>query len=181
MGFCIFNYAAVAAHYAIAKAGVGKVAILDFDVHFGNGVAALVEQCSQARYCSLHQLYVFPLSGSEQKQGPLKNLRSIGVPAFSTYAQYEPLLDRALGFLCEQGVFEPDLLIVCAGFDALRSDPMAGVSLEPADYGKIAGKVQEAFGALPVVYGLEGGYNLDDLPLAVESVLLAYAAADGEQ
>jgi acetoin utilization deacetylase AcuC-like enzyme len=127
------------------------------------------------RYCSLHQLDIFPLSGKEKNQGPLNNLRSIGVLPFSTYQQYEPLLDRALQFLSEPGVFEPDLLIVCAGFDALASDPMAGVSLEPADYGAIAKKIRETFGDLPVVYGMEGGYNLEDLPLAVEQTLLAYA------
>jgi acetoin utilization deacetylase AcuC-like enzyme len=180
MGFCIFNFAAVAAHYAIEKKGIARIGILDFDVHFGNGVAALVRDTPEIRYTSLHQMGIFPLSGDPGNSGPLGNLKNIEVPIDTTFATYEGLLDSALQFLKE---FDPELLIVCAGYDALRSDPMAGVSLEPSDYHTIARKIRDTFidsSVKGTVFGLEGGYNVQDLPLAVENTIMAYVAREDD-
>lgn len=173
MGFCIFNYAVGAANYAQSR-GVKKIAMLDFDVHHGNGIASLVSHNQAIRYCSLHQMNIFPngISSNEDWNGPVNNCLNVGVPADSTIEYYlQQLQEKALPFLNDPE-FGAELLIVSAGYDALYSDPMANISLKPNDYGDIARIIRASFKAgLPMVFGLEGGYNLADLPLAVEKTV----------
>lgn len=174
MGFCIFNFAVGAAKYALEKYNLSRICILDFDVHYGNGIADLIAADPRIRYASLHQLGVFPPGGEEVYSGPLNNIRNVGVPEGSGWESYRPLLvDRVLPFLAD---FEPQLVIVSAGYDALESDELASVSLLPVDYHRMASHIKTAFG--PVMMGLEGGYNLNDLPLAVEQTLIPYLPAE---
>lgn len=118
----------------------------------------------------MHQLGVFPLGGEDDYVGPTGNLKCVSVPYGANWGVYAPLLkEKAVPFLKE---FEPDLVIVSAGYDALASDELANVQLAPEDYRTIAEILNQNFGSL--VFGLEGGYNLRDLPLAVEQTLHPY-------
>ena len=110
------------------------------------------------------------MSGKSSDTGPLENLKNIPLQAGCCISEYKVLVNSALEFLSS---FDPDILIVCAGYDALESDPMAGVSLYPDDFGEIARLIRHSF-TCPTVFGLEGGYDVEALPLAVESTLRAY-------
>ena len=175
-GFCVFNYAVGAAQYALEMEGVEKVSILDWDVHFGNGVSALVADKTNIRYASTHQLDIFPggMSSEEKWTGPQGNLLNVGIEAGSGKDVYlSALADTILPFLLHDDSHSPDLLIVCAGYDALASDPMANVSLQPEDFYEITRLIKDKTEGVPICLGLEGGYNLDDLPVAIEHTLKA--------
>ena len=114
MGFCIFNFAAGAATYAIQTLGLERVSILDFDVHYGNGVADLIAPNPKIRYSSLHQDRIFPNSGNEDVHGQHNNIKNVPLPGGTTYASFKPLLTSSvLPYLKE---FDPQLVIVCAGY-----------------------------------------------------------------
>lgn len=169
MGFCIFNFAVGAANYAIQK-GIQRIGIIDFDVHFGNGIASLAAEYPQIRYTSLHELGIFPNEGDPGINGNLKNVLNIGVPYGCKGDAYLSLFEeKAVPFIKE---FEPELVIVSAGYDALGLDPLANINLMPTDFGRITSKIRETFGAC--VFGLEGGYSLEGLPQALKSTILAY-------
>lgn len=178
MGFCIFNYAMGAAKYAQQKYNIEKVSILDFDVHYGNGVASIIEMMPNIRYSSLHQLDIFPGSGREAHVGPKKNIKNIGIPAASTKDTYMSEIPNALSFLIDADTGHmPELFILSAGYDALDADPMASVSLQANDYFYISKLIKtecEKHG-IPILGGLEGGYDLTQLPLAIESTLRAFS------
>ena len=172
----MFNFAVGAAKYALGKEGIDKVSILDWDVHFGNGVSALVADEGNIRYASAHQLKIFPggISSEEGWTGPKDNLLNVGIEAGSGKEAYlRALEDNILPFLFHKDVHAPDLVIVCAGYDALASDPMANVNLQPEDYYEITRLIKEHSGQVPVCFGLEGGYNLQELPVAIEYTLKA--------
>jgi acetoin utilization deacetylase AcuC-like enzyme len=174
MGFCIFNFAVGAATYAIEKYGLSRVSILDFDVHYGNGVADLVASNPKIRYSSLHQDKIFPNNGHADVRGQHNNILNVPLPGGTAYAAFQPpLVDKVLPFLAE---WQPELLIVCAGYDALASDEMANFQLQVKDYGDMAAIIQKRFGSA-VLFGLEGGYNLNDLPLAVKQTILPFTSA----
>lgn len=174
MGFCLFNFAVGAATHAIKNLGVKKVAIFDFDVHYGNGVADLVANNPNIRYSSIHQYGIFPYGrGSPAETGNFQNIRNIPLSGGEKWHQYEPLLvNNAIPFLKE---FEPELLIVCSGYDALASEELASVALEPQDFGKISKHLKAAFGNA-ILFGLEGGYNIDDLPKALKESILPFTS-----
>jgi acetoin utilization deacetylase AcuC-like enzyme len=178
MGFCIFNYAMGAVKYAQVKYGIEKVSILDFDVHYGNGVASIVEMMPNIRYSSLHQLDIFPGSGKEAHVGPKKNIKNIGIPAASTKNTYMSEIPNALSFLIDPDSGHiPELFILSAGYDALDADPMASVSLQANDYFDISKLIKAKVEKhnIPILGGLEGGYDLTQLPLAIESTLRAFS------
>jgi acetoin utilization deacetylase AcuC-like enzyme len=117
MGFCIFNYAVGAATYALQYKGLKRVAILDFDVHFGNGISDLVCENPNIRYTSLHQEGIFPYRGKVEEVGPIGNIRNVPLPGGTKWDTYEPaLVEKAIPFLKE---FDPELVIVSAGYGAL--------------------------------------------------------------
>jgi len=157
MGFCIFNNAAVAAAKALES--VDRVAILDWDLHHGNGTQAVFYGSDRVLYCSIHQAGLFPGTGwlEEQGAGP-------GV-GYTVNAPLEPgsagadyaLVFRKI-FVPAIRRFEPDLVVVSAGQDALADDPLGSMLLEPDDFGVLTGMLAEAgCGALALV--LEGGYG----------------------
>ncbi|MDB9312325.1 histone deacetylase [Spirulina sp. CS-785/01] len=163
MGFCLFSNAAIAAHYALEKPNINKVAILDWDVHHGNGTQHIVENNPHIAYCSFHQFPCYPGTGRDTETGMHNNVLNFPMSAGSTFEDYHPLFtEQVLPFLRQ---FEPDLLIVSAGFDAHHNDPLAGVSLKSEDY--------QAFTQLLlpltrcILFGLEGGYDLEALPQSV--------------
>ena len=172
-GFCIFNFAVGAATYALKKGVVNKIGIIDFDVHFGNGVADLVAGNEHIRYTSLHQYGIFPTTPNEGKGGEVEgNIFNIELPLGTNGESYFPLFkEKAIPYIKQ---FSPDMLIVCAGYDALSKDPLADMNLEPRDFGELAKIIKETFGDIPTLYGLEGGYDLETLPLALKETINVY-------
>jgi acetoin utilization deacetylase AcuC-like enzyme len=167
MGFCIFSNAAIAAHYALTQAGVERVAILDWDVHHGNGTQAIVENQAQIAYCSLHEFPHYPGTGYASERGMYENVLNLPMQAGSTLANYQPLFEQqVIPFLQK---FQPDLLIVSAGYDANHSDPLSGISLRPEDYGIFTNYCLQVTGK--ILFGLEGGYDLPTLSQSVIATL----------
>lgn len=167
MGFCLFSNAAIAAHYALKQPRIERVAILDWDVHHGNGTQAIVESHPKIAYCSIHQGNFYPGTGAADERGPYKNVLNLPVNAGSTRAIYEPLFqERVMPFLSQ---FRPDLLIVSAGYDANRDDPLAGIALHPQDFGLFTDYCLQL--TRRIVFGLEGGYDLSSLAQSVQATL----------
>ena len=130
----------------------------------------MVSSSPEIRYTSLHEIGIFPNEGDPGLQGEIKNVFNVGVPYGCKGDEYLKLFEEnALPFIKQ---FEPELVIVAAGYDALGGDPLANVNLKPVDYGRITRLIKDNFGA--VVFGLEGGYGLDKLPLALKSTILEY-------
>ncbi len=173
MGFCIFANATIAAFYALEQPGIERVAILDWDVHHGNGTQALVQECAQIAYCSLHQSPCYPGTGLANETGSFQNVLNIPMQAGSTIVEYKKRFEeQVIPFL---KTVAPDLLIVSAGYDANHDDPLAGVSLRPADYGQFT---TYCLSITPrVLLGLEGGYDLESLAASVEATLAACLSA----
>jgi acetoin utilization deacetylase AcuC-like enzyme len=167
MGFCLFSNAAIAAHYALEQPGIERVAILDWDVHHGNGTQAIVENSPHIAYCSLHQAPAYPGTGLPSEQGQYNNVLNLPMFPGSTLEQYRPAFERdALPFLQQ---FQPDLLIVSAGYDANHDDPLASISLQPKDYGIFTDYCLQI--TRKIVFGLEGGYDFDALAKSVMATI----------
>jgi len=163
MGFCIFSNAAIAAHYALEQPGINRVAILDWDVHHGNGTQAIVETSPQIAFCSLHESPQYPGTGSESERGFHNNVLNLPMHSGSTIANYQPVFEeKVIPFLTE---FQPDLLIVSAGYDANYADPLGGISLHPEDYGVFTNYCLKL--TQRVMFGLEGGYDLEAIAQSV--------------
>ncbi len=161
-GFCFFNHVAMAAAMAQAMPGVERVAVLDFDAHHGNGTQSLFWNHERRLLVSLHE--ETGLSGFAHERGSAGNVLNIPLPPGSGSDPYRrAMVDKALPKLAE---FAPDLLIVSAGFDMHRDDPLASMRLETADYawtGAELAALADTDCAGRVVAVLEGGYNLDHL------------------
>jgi acetoin utilization deacetylase AcuC-like enzyme len=163
MGFCLFSNAAIAAYYALQQPGIQRVAILDWDVHHGNGTQAIVENNPQIAYCSLHQSPCYPGTGKASEHGAHHNVLNLPLPPGSTLEVYQPLFEqKIIPFFTN---FQPDLLIVSAGYDANAADPLAGMALQPQDYGLFTEYCLQL--TRRIVFGLEGGYDLTALAQSV--------------
>jgi acetoin utilization deacetylase AcuC-like enzyme len=174
MGFCLLSNAAIAAHYALTQkcvasgtAKAARVAILDWDVHHGNGTQAIVETNPKIRFCSLHESPQYPRTGDASERGFYQNVLNLPMMAGSTIEDYQPLFEqKVVPFLSE---FEPDLLIISAGYDANHADPLAGISLKPDDYRVFT---EYCLGITrKIVFGLEGGYDFDALARSVVATI----------
>ncbi len=167
MGFCLFSNAAIAAHYALEKPDINKVAILDWDVHHGNGTQEIVETNENIVYCSLHQSPCYPGTGYADEHGSYNNVLNIPMSPGSTMAIYQPIFEqKVIPFLTN---FQPDLLIVSAGYDANHDDPLASISLQPKDYGLFT---EYCLQITPkILFGLEGGYDLPSLSQSVVATI----------
>ena len=163
MGFCLFNNIAVAARHAIDAHGLERVAVVDFDVHHGNGTQAIFEHDRRVLYASSHQAPLYPWTGERSETGA-GNIFNATLPPGSDGALFRRIWgDRLLPAIDD---FAPQLLLISAGFDGHRRDPLAELQLDAADFGWLS----EALVALAdrhcqgrVVSALEGGYDLDAL------------------
>ncbi len=167
MGFCLFANAAIAAHYALEQCSLKRVAVLDWDVHHGNGTQALVENNPQIAYCSLHQFPCYPGTGASTERGLHHNVLNLPITPGSTMADYETRFEQdVIPFLNQ---FQPDLLLVSAGYDGNADDPLASINLQPQDYGAFTSYCMEV--TRHVVFGLEGGYDLPTLSQSVVATI----------
>jgi acetoin utilization deacetylase AcuC-like enzyme len=157
MGFCLFNNAAIATSAALDR--VDRVAIIDWDLHHGNGTQKIFYSDDRVLFCSVHQSNTFPHTGwvDEIGSGPGKGY-TINAPlrAGSNIADYRLVFEEV--FIPALDRFRPDLVIVSAGQDALFDDPKSGMLLFPSDFGVLAALVRDATGQ-PLAFVLEGGYG----------------------
>jgi acetoin utilization deacetylase AcuC-like enzyme len=176
MGFCMLNNVAVAAAAALAH-GAKKVAILDWDVHHGNGTQAIFEDDPDVLFASLHQWPLYPGSGRSGEIGRGRGrgtTMNLPMPPGSSGRDYAAALSRVVLPVFEQ--FRPDLVLVSCGFDAHRDDPLGGMQLGDDDYGaltRLAWQLCERVGAPRLGIVLEGGYDLGALERASHQVARA--------
>ncbi len=167
MGFCLFNNAAVAARHARAACGLGRVAVVDFDVHHGNGTQSAFEEDPTLFYASSHQWPAFPGTGMEHETG-VGNIVNVPLAPGSGSAEFHRgYSEKILPRLRE---FKPDLLIISAGFDAHARDPLAQLRLPTEDFAWVTHellKVADECCRGRVVSVLEGGYDLSALAASV--------------
>jgi acetoin utilization deacetylase AcuC-like enzyme len=163
MGFCLFNHVAVAAAHAIAAHGLERVAIVDFDVHHGNGTQDIFARDPRVLYASSHQWPLYPGTGSEAEHGA-GNVFNAPLPPGSDGVAFRAAWSTRL--LPAISAFAPQLLLVSAGFDAHRLDPLADLRLEAQDYewiGAELGQLADRHAGGRLVSMLEGGYSLTAL------------------
>jgi acetoin utilization deacetylase AcuC-like enzyme len=164
MGFCLFSNAAIAAHHARAAWGRQRVAVLDFDVHHGNGTQAVAWNDADFFFGSSHQYPFYPGTGAQGETGVAGQIVNAPLSAYSGRAAFEAAWTARI--LPALYAFAPDCIIVSAGFDAHRDDPLAQLELEAEDFAWITGAIMDAAGHLTegrIVSLLEGGYELDAL------------------
>jgi len=160
MGFCIYNNVAVGANYLINKYKLKKVAIIDFDVHHGNGTQDIFHDNEKVLYISTHQYPYYPGSGTNDEKGKYNNILNIPLPAGTTSEEYLNAYEFVLKKIRE---FKPEFVLLSAGFDAHKDDPLAQIQLESKDFYSITKRTLELSKQYcdgKVVSILEGGYDL---------------------
>ena len=160
MGFCIYNNIAVGANYLINSYKLNKIAIIDFDVHHGNGTQNIFYDNDKVLYISTHQYPFYPGSGTEQEKGKYNNIFNIPLPAGTTSEEYLNAYEFVLKKIDQ---FKPEFILLSAGFDAHKDDPLAQFQLESKDFYEITKRTLELSKLYcngKVVSILEGGYDL---------------------
>ena len=160
MGFCIFNNVAVGATYLLEKHKLDKVAIIDFDVHHGNGTQDIFYNEKKVLYISSHQFPFYPGTGSKDEIGKFNNILNIPLKAGTVSEEFFNSYKKVYDKLNE---FRPQFILLSAGFDAHKNDPLANVDLESRDYyilTKEIMKIAKKICSNKIVSILEGGYNL---------------------
>jgi acetoin utilization deacetylase AcuC-like enzyme len=165
MGFCVFNNVAVAARAAQQRLGLDRVAIVDFDVHHGNGTEAIFREDDTVLFVSLHQWPFYPGTGSPSDQA--KTTVNVPLEAGSGDAEYLEAFDRMVRPAVEG--FEPELLLVSAGFDAHADDPLGGMRVSENGFRELAKRCRALSDRVAAV--LEGGYSIENLPRLVDAAL----------
>jgi len=164
MGFCIFNQAAIAAAYALETFRLERVAVVDFDVHHGNGTQAAFFNRPELFYASSHQSPLYPGTGAASETGVDHNIVNVPLPRGCDSALFRTRIES--GMLPAIREFDPQLIIISAGFDAHRLDPLAGLNLEDSDFEWITTelvRIADTACEGRIVSILEGGYSLEAL------------------
>jgi acetoin utilization deacetylase AcuC-like enzyme len=169
MGFCLFDSIAIAARWAQAELGIGRVAIVDWDVHHGNGTEDVVRDDDSILFASMHQWPLYPGTGGPDDQGPA--LVNVPLPAGTGDDGY---LDAFRTVEDAVARFEPELVLVSAGFDAHVDDPLAGMRVTADGFRELARRSAQLAPRVAVV--LEGGYNLRTLPDLVAAALDGFSS-----
>ena len=172
MGFCLFGNVSIAAKYALDHYKLPKVAIVDFDVHHGNGTQDILWSEKRSLFISSHQMPLYPGTGKENEIGIDNNILNIPLPPNTMGKDFRYLYENKVFPALEK--FSPDLLLVSAGFDAHASDPLANINLAEEDFAWVTGRLcdladKHCNGRL--VSTLEGGYDLDALAKCVTTHL----------
>ena len=160
MGFCIYNNIAVGAHYLLEKYKLKKVAIIDFDVHHGNGTQDIFYNNEKVLYISTHQFPYYPGTGTEKEKGKYNNIFNIPLPAGTNSEEYLNAYEFVLKKIKK---FKPEFILLSAGFDAHKDDPLAQFQLQSEDFYELTRRTLELSKLHcdgKVVSVLEGGYDL---------------------
>jgi acetoin utilization deacetylase AcuC-like enzyme len=177
MGFCFFDNAAIAARHAQRKYGISRAAVIDFDVHHGNGTQDIFWADKTVMYCSTHQMPLFPGTGAAGERGEHDNIVNAPLASEDGSAQFRAAFENRI--LPHLKKFAPELIIVSAGFDAHYRDPLASINLKAEDFGWVTQKLMDLADASAggrIVSVLEGGYDLQGL---AESVVAHVTALMG--
>ncbi len=164
MGFCLFSNAAIVAAYARKKYEIQRVAVVDFDVHHGNGTQAALQNDAHYLYVSIHQSPLYPGTGAKYEKGVAENVLNIPLVPHSGSAEIRHAFTQQI--IPKIRLFEPELLVISAGFDAHYLDPLANLNLHESDFNWMTKKLSELaqqFAQNRLISLLEGGYNLEVL------------------
>jgi acetoin utilization deacetylase AcuC-like enzyme len=174
MGFCFFDHAAIAARHAQRKYGIARAAVVDFDVHHGNGTQDIFWADPTLMYCSTHQMPLFPGTGASGERGEYDTIVNAPLAPGDGGAKFRSAFENAI--LPQLQKFAPELIVISAGFDAHRRDPLANINLDAEDFGWVTRKLMDVAYASAggrVVSVLEGGYDLQGLKESVAAHVTA--------
>ena len=177
MGFCFFDHAAIAARYAQRNYGIGRAAVVDFDVHHGNGTQDIFWADPSVMYCSTHQMPLFPGTGALGERGEHDTIVNAPLASGDGGAKFRAAFENLI--LPRLKSFAPELIVISAGFDAHRRDPLASLDLDAEDFGWVTRRLMDVADISAggrIVSVLEGGYDLQGLK---ESVAAHVAALMG--
>jgi acetoin utilization deacetylase AcuC-like enzyme len=178
MGFCFFDHAAIAARHAQRKYGIVRAAVVDFDVHHGNGTQDIFWADPTLMYCSTHQMPLFPGTGASGERGEHDTIVNAPLAPNDGAAKFRAAFEDLI--LPQLTKFAPELIVISAGFDAHRRDPLANINLDAEDFGWVTRKLMDAADVSAggrVVSVLEGGYDLQGLKESVAAHVTALMGA----
>jgi len=176
MGFCFFDHAAIAARHARRKHGISRAAVVDFDVHHGNGTQDIFWADPTVMYCSTHQMPLFPGTGATSERGDHDTIVNAPLRAGDGGARFREAFESLI--LPRLRAFAPELIVVSAGFDAHWRDPLANLELTEEDYAWVTRRIMDVADQTAkgrIVSVLEGGYDLQGLGNSVAAHVGALA------
>jgi acetoin utilization deacetylase AcuC-like enzyme len=179
MGFCFFDNAAIAARHAQRKYGIARAAVVDFDVHHGNGTQDIFWRDPTVMYCSTHQMPLFPGTGAASERGEHDTIVNAPLASEDGGAKFRAAFENVI--LPSLRKFSPELIVVSAGFDAHYRDPLASLNLRAEDFGWVTQQLMDVADKSAggrIVSVMEGGYDLQGLQESVAAHVTALMGAD---